>query len=110
MQEDCEKMEGNGEDVVKKFNYKLPFDWNCNYRHAVDDHNKFRHSLPSIEDTWVTDRWECRAFAFILAISEVHAFLILRYFVYCGLRREGMPTLLEFCRELVGEKYLQYIH
>ena len=27
-----------GEDVVKKFNYKLPFDWHFCYRHVVDDH------------------------------------------------------------------------
>ena len=35
-------------------------------------------------------------FAFILAISEVIEFLNLHYFSYCGLRWEGMPTLLEF--------------
>ena len=27
MQGDCENMDGNGEDVVKKFKYKLLFDW-----------------------------------------------------------------------------------
>ena len=47
----------NGEDAVKKFKYKLPFDWNFRYRHEVDDHNNLRHSLTSIEDTWVTDWW-----------------------------------------------------
>ena len=47
----------HGEDVVKKFKYKLPFDWNFSYRHAVDDSNNLRHSLPSIEDTWVTYWW-----------------------------------------------------
>ena len=35
----------NIEDVVKKFKYKLPFDWNFLYRHAVDDHKKLRNSL-----------------------------------------------------------------
>ena len=91
----------NGEDVVKKFKYKLPFDWDFCYRHAVDDHNNLRHALPSIEYKWVTYWWECRVFSFILAISEVNEFLILRYFVYCGLHREGMPTLLDFFRKLV---------
>ena len=68
----------NGEDVVKKFKYKLPFDWNFLYRHEVDKHNSLRHALPSIEDAWMTDWWECHLFAFILAISEVNSFLILR--------------------------------
>ena len=44
----------HGEDIVKKFKYKLTFDWNFRYRHAVDDHNNLKHSLSSIEDTWVT--------------------------------------------------------
>ena len=95
----------NGEDVMKKFKYKLPFDWHFSYHHAVYYHNNLRHALPSIEDKWVTDWWDCRVFAFILAISEVNAFLILHYFVYCGLHWEGMPTLLEFCRKLVGANY-----
>ena len=35
-------------------------------------------------------------FVFILTISEVIVFLILHYFVYCGLRWEMMPALLDF--------------
>ena len=81
------KCKENGEDVVKKFKYKLPFDWYFHYRHLVDDHDNIMHVLSSIEYKWMADRWECQVFAFILAISEVNAFLILRYFVYCGLRR-----------------------
>ena len=64
----------NGEDVVKKFKYNMTFYWNFLYPHAVDDHNNRRHALPSIEDTWVTDRWTCRLFAFFLTISEVNSF------------------------------------
>ena len=85
------------------FNYKLPFDWNFCYHHAVDDNNNPRHSLKSIDDKWVTDQWEFQVFAFILAISEVNEFLIPRYFVYCGLRWEGMPTLLDLCRKLAWQ-------
>jgi hypothetical protein len=48
------------------------------YRHAVDDHNNLCHALPSIEDSWVTHRWEIRVFSFVLAISKVNAFLALR--------------------------------
>ena len=46
----------NGEDVVKKFKYKMPFYWNFFYRHAVDEHNNLRHAITSFEDTWMIDR------------------------------------------------------
>ena len=85
---------------MKKFKYKLPFDWHFCSRHAVEDHNNLRNALPSIEDTWMTDRWECQLFAFIFSISEVNEFLILRYFVYYGLRWEVIPMLLDFHRKL----------
>ena len=42
----------NGEEMFKKFKYKLPFYWNFCYCHKVDNHNNLRHGLPSIEDTW----------------------------------------------------------
>ena len=111
--------------MVNKFKYKLPFDWHFCYRHVVDDHKNLRHSLPSIEDTWVKYWWKCRVFAFIMVISEVNVFLILRYFIYCGLLREGMSTLLDFCRKLAwklinniymremeggGEFFQEFIH
>ena len=41
----------NGEDVVKKFKRKLPFDWHFSYRHVVENHNNLKHALPSVEDT-----------------------------------------------------------
>ena len=62
------KWKENGEDVVKKFKYKLPFDCHLRYHRAVYDHNNLRHYLPSIEDKWMTDWWQCRVFDFILAI------------------------------------------
>ena len=68
---------------MKKFKYKLPCDWHFFYRNAIDDHNNLRHVLSSIEDTRMTDWWECQVFAFYFAISEVNAFLILHYFFYC---------------------------
>ena len=43
----------NIEDVVKKFKYKLPFNWHSCCRHLFYDHNNFRHLLPSTEDTWM---------------------------------------------------------
>ena len=91
----------NGEDVLNNFKYKLSFDWYFLYRHAVENHNSIRHSLPSIEGTCVTDRWECWVFYFVLSISDVNEFLILIYFVYCWLRWEFMTTLLDFCQKFV---------
>jgi hypothetical protein len=67
-----------GVEVQRTFQYKCPFDWHFWCRHAVDDHNNLRHALPSIEDSW----WETRVFSFILAITEVNAFLCLRYFTF----------------------------
>ena len=43
----------NGEYVVKKLKYKLPFYWHLSYRHVVYDHNRLSNSLPSTGDTWV---------------------------------------------------------
>ena len=36
----------NQEDAVKKFKYKLPFDFYFCSCHVVDDHNNLRHALP----------------------------------------------------------------
>ena len=35
----------NGEYVVKKFKYKLQFDWHFHYVHVVDDHNNLIFAL-----------------------------------------------------------------
>jgi hypothetical protein len=86
------------EEISTTFQYPRPFDWHFRYRHAVDDHNNLRHALPSVEDTWVTKRWECRVFSFILAITEINAFLALRYFVFGNDTIKGCPTLLVFRR------------
>ena len=58
----------NVEDAVKKFKYKIPFDWHFSYHHAFDDRNNMSHALLSNEDTWMTDGQECQVFAFILDI------------------------------------------
>ena len=89
--------------MVKKFKYKLTFDWHICYCHAFDEKNNLRHTLSSIEYTWMTYWWKCWVFAFILTILEVNAFLILRYFVYCGLHQEVTPVLLYFCQKLTGQ-------
>ena len=92
----------NGVNIVKSFAYALPFDWHFRYRHAVDDHNNLRHALPSIEDTWLTTRWELRVLAFVLALCEVNSYLALKYFVFAGVM-DVMPTLLVFRRKLAWQ-------
>ena len=89
--------------MVNKSKYKLPFDWHFRHCHVVDDQNNLMHTLRSIKDTWMTDCWKLQVFAFILGISEVNEFLILRYFVSGGLRWEGMPAILDFRRKLAWQ-------
>ena len=85
-----------GVTVSRRFHYTCPFDWHFWYRHAVDDHNNLRHLLPSIEDSWVTQRWETWVFAFLFAITEVNAFLCLCYFTFGKGELPGCPKLTIF--------------
>jgi len=48
----------SGIEVVRRFRYACPFDWHFRYRHGVDNHNNLHHDLPSVEDSWITQRWE----------------------------------------------------
>lgn len=86
-----------GVNVTKKFKYTEPFANHFLYRHCVDDHNNLRHSGVSIEQTWRTHRWVNRVFAFLLAISEVNAFLAFRFFIWDS---EDKMELLQFRRQL----------
>lgn len=87
----------DGQDQSVSFKYTEPFYLHFRYRHAVDDHNNLRHQVPSLEETWTTRRWACRVFAFLLAVTEVNAYLTVRYFVWS---EEEMMTLVEFRRQL----------
>lgn len=77
----------NGVTTKKEFKYKIPFGNHFRYRHAVDDHNNLRHQSPALEEVWVTKRWPIRVFTFLLAITEVNLFLILRFFIWKGEER-----------------------
>ena len=70
------------EKVIQTFKFTEPFSNHYRFRHAVDDHNNLRHQVPSIEGTWVTQRWPLRVLGFLLAISEVNCFLAFRTFVW----------------------------
>ena len=67
-------MEG-GVEVAQRFRFPCPYDWHYKYCHAVDDPNNLRHALPSIEATITTICWEIRVFSFVLAATEVNAYL-----------------------------------
>ena len=68
--------------VEASFQYTEPFQNHFLYRHAVDDHNNLRHAVPSIEGTWTTHYWPNRVFSFLLAVTEVNAFLATKYFLW----------------------------
>ena len=59
----------------------------------MDDHNNLRHSLRSIEATWVTHRWATRVFSFVLSMTKVNCYLAFKYFVWSGVEK---TTLMEF--------------
>jgi len=74
----------NGGTDKKHVRYTQVFNNHFRFRHVVDDHNNFRMMEPCIEKIWRTIKWECRVFSFILAITEVNAWLAMKYF--CGLK------------------------
>ena len=88
-----------GLNIVKSFQFSLPYDWHYKYCHAVNDHNNLRHLLPSIEHTITTTRWEMRVFSFVLAVLEVNAFLA--YCFFC--RPDPVPTLQQFRHKLAWQ-------
>ena len=84
----------DGVAQTKKFLYHEPFANHFLFRHAVDDHNNLRHSLPSIKGTWITHRWALRVLSFILAISEVNVYLAMKYFIW-SVKKNMIYTILE---------------
>ena len=90
----------NGETC--KFKYTEVIANHFDFRGAVDFHNSKRHDCGtkhglSIEETWRTTNWALRVFGFIIAITEVNAFLAMRFFG--GF--EG--TQLEFRKQLAQD-------
>ena len=99
-QKDSVRVGDNGERSV--FKYREVIANHFDYRGAVDFHNSKRHDCGtkhglSLEETWRTTNWTVRVFSFILAVTEVNAFLAMRYF-------GGLTcTQLEFRRKLAHE-------
>jgi hypothetical protein len=44
----------DGVEVLRTFQFPLPYNWYYRFRHAVDDHNNLCHSLPLVEGTIMT--------------------------------------------------------
>jgi len=74
-----------GQIVTTTFKYPDIVANHYAYRGCVDDHNNKRQDGGkkqglALESTWVTYRWPVRVFSFILAITEVNAYLAWQYF------------------------------
>jgi hypothetical protein len=103
------KMNYRGSDErndLAMFKYMEVIGNHYKYRGAVDEHNSKRHDGGtgvgvSLEASWATTRWENRVFSFILAISEVNAFIGRRYFDTVDLE-----TQIDFRRKLSMELVL----
>ena len=85
--------------LLRMFKYTEVITNHYNYCGAVDDHNAYWHDCGkkhglSLEETCKTKRWANRVFVFILAASEVNAYLAMRYF------GELKMTQLEFRKQL----------
>ncbi len=94
-----EKFTKDGVKVSRTFQFPLPYDCHYKYRHAVDYHNNLHHSLPLVEETMMTTRWELHVFSFLLAISEMNAYLTYHFFCKPNI----IPTLQEFCHKLAWQ-------
>ncbi len=55
--------------------------------------------LPSIEHTITMNCWEIPVFLFVLAVTEVNAYLAYQFFC----RPDPVPTLQQFCHKLAWE-------
>ena len=105
------KAEG-GETIRREFKYTTIFMNHFRYRHKIDDHNNIRHSVPALEETWITPRWSNRVFCFFLAVSEINAYLAYAYFVWRKNPKTFVkPTVHQFRRtlaiDLINNSFLE---
>ena len=97
-------IDGNGKTVRRKFQYTTIFPNHFWYQHKINDHNNNCHSLPSLEETWITHRWANSVFTFFLAICKANAYLAYNYFIWrknpSGFKK---PTVHQFHRTLAND-------
>lgn len=98
------------EMVSKSFQYPEVIGNHYSYRGCVDDHNNKRQDGGTkqglaLESTWSTYRWPIRVFSFILAISEVNAYLAWTYFKLERLEFLNFRKLL--AQALIYNRYVE---
>lgn len=59
-----------------EFQYYEPFHYYYQCRGVVDCHNAKRHKPISLEETWKTQKWIHRVFAFIIAVCEINTYIV----------------------------------
>jgi len=96
----CRQTSRRVNGTTTHFQYTLPYEWHFTYRHAVDDHNNLRHACPALEETWITQRWAIRVFTFLLAITEVNTYLVLKFFIFVGTLSTALPKYHAFRLQL----------
>lgn len=50
------------------------------YHHSIDDRKNFYQFVPLIEETWATKHWACWVYVFLLSVTGVLGYLIIRFF------------------------------
>ena len=97
--------EGGGAPIERTIKYpELVFN-HFQYRDAVDAHNGSRMFPIALEETWKTNRWACRVFAFLLAVTEVNCRL-LQTNLYNQPSLSQQEFRKQFAKELIHNKYI----
>eukprot|EP00043_Microstomoeca_roanoka_P016037 m.161606 g.161606 ORF g.161606 m.161606 type:complete len:381 (-) comp16378_c1_seq2:150-1292(-) len=89
--------------------FELPDVFHVYYRarHAVDDHNKLRVAFTSIEQKVLTKSWALRQLQFVLAITEVNAYLAFKRWVQPQVQLKMRDFRRLLARQLLDNPWLQ---
>ena len=97
--------EGGRAPIKKTIKYPELVYNHFHYMDAVDAHNGSQMFPISLEETWKTNRWACRIFAFLLAVTEVNYRL-----VQTKLYNQPPVSQQEFrkklAKEMIHDKYI----
>ena len=85
-----ERFTKDGVEENRTFQFPLPYDWHYNINLC--------RTLPLVEGTTMTTRWEMCVFSFLLAISKVNAYLTYHFFCKPNI----ISMLQEFCHKLAS--------
>jgi Transposase IS4 len=95
----------DGHKKSKTFKYPEVVRNHFLYRDAVDAHNSSRMDPISLEETWKTQRWACRVFQFLLAITEVNCRLALEK-LFNGDKNSQQGFRKMFAKALIFNSYI----